>query len=270
MIPLSPFNQRLTKSVQGDGAVAVITGCFCNPSHQSTAQHHRYKHMKGFLDFTPHHHQPQQVFIDCLLYARHFARCGKRKLQEKFPKDFEKGNMCPLEVSYLSLKWVTESFVKGDKRNSFYKEKWSKKKKRKEKWSRPMCIVRLLCVQFLPNVRKWCHHNYSTTWWPSGCGRSNLQHCTSTSFLSPDVLRHPCLLILPRPALPIPVGKMFLQSCPLLSHKMWRLDRNVLKKICTFEKGSVSPKSVRVKTNAIVSGRKKTELYEHKISVCLC
>lgn len=60
--------------------------------------------MKVFLDFTPHHHQPQEVFTAHLLYAGHFARCGKGKLEEKFPKDFEKGSTCPLEISYLSLK----------------------------------------------------------------------------------------------------------------------------------------------------------------------
>lgn len=250
MIPLSPFNQRLTKSVQGDGAVAVITRCFCNPSRQSTAQHRRYKHVKGFLDFTPHHHQPQQIFIYRLLYAGHFARCGKGKLEEKFPKDFEKGSMCPSEVSYLSLKWVTESFVKGDKCNSFYKEKWS----------RPTCTVRLLCVQFWLNAGKWCHHNYSTEWWPSRCREAKPSAvCIDIPLvaLSPDSAPNPrhC-------------QTQWVKCChsPALHSATkcedWIYECFEVKKMCTFEKGSGSPKFVtqRVKTTAMVSERKKNSM----------
>lgn len=75
-----------------------------NPSHPSIAQHRHYKPMKGFLNFTPCHHQPQQVFIDCLLEAGHFARDGRGSAEEKFPQDFEKGHICTLEGSYLPLK----------------------------------------------------------------------------------------------------------------------------------------------------------------------
>lgn len=104
MIPLLPFNQRLAKSVQGDEAIAVIIDVSGNPSHQSIAQHRHYKHMKGFLNFTPHHHQPQKIFIDCLVYAGHFAGYRKGKLEEKFPRNLEKDHICTLEASYLPLK----------------------------------------------------------------------------------------------------------------------------------------------------------------------
>lgn len=60
------------------------------------------KYMKGFLNFTLHRHQPQQIFIDCLLYVGHLL--GARKENLKFPKDFERGKIYTLEVSYLSLK----------------------------------------------------------------------------------------------------------------------------------------------------------------------
>lgn len=45
------------------------------------ARHRRYEHMKGVLDFIPHHHQLQRTFTDGLLHAGRFVRCGKGKLE---------------------------------------------------------------------------------------------------------------------------------------------------------------------------------------------
>lgn len=57
------------------------------------AQYRRYKHMKGVLDFIPHHHLPQRIFTDCLRDAA--------KENWKFPKDFEEGHRYTLEVICL-------------------------------------------------------------------------------------------------------------------------------------------------------------------------
>lgn len=61
------------------------------PHAWSDAQRRHYQHMKGFLNFTPDHHQPQQIFIDWLLCAGNLARCRRRKPGEKFPPRIWKG-----------------------------------------------------------------------------------------------------------------------------------------------------------------------------------
>lgn len=93
-----PFNQRLSKSARGDRAAAVIIDVSGNPG--TNLLHSKY--MKGFLSFTLRRHQPQQIFIDCLLYVGRLL--GARKENLKFPKDFERGKIYTLEVSYLPLK----------------------------------------------------------------------------------------------------------------------------------------------------------------------
>lgn len=182
MIPLSPFNQRLPQSERGDGAVRVIVGYFRRPPHPKLS-HSLAVRTTGEASSISllHHHQPQNVFIDCLLCAGYFAGCRKGKL-EISPR-FWIGAHLYLEVSYLLLKWVTESFVKGHKRSRFYKEKWS----------RLTGIVRLLCGQFLPNAGKRCRYNYSTAHCLSQYGKTKpAAACTACLWqpFSPDFPQH--------------------------------------------------------------------------------
>lgn len=140
-----PFNQRLTK---GDEAVAVIIPDVSgSPSHQSIAQHHHYKPWKSFLNFSPRHHQAQ-IFIDCLLYSGHSARCGEGKV-ERASEGFWKGAHLYLR-SKLS---ASEMSLKGKETNAVALIK----KSGPDQWAPSDCSA---CN--FGQCRKWCHHSYST------------------------------------------------------------------------------------------------------------
>ena len=106
MIPLSQFNQRLAKSVRGDGTPAAIIDASGSPSRPIRSAARPLSTHERLPQF---HSWSSSATTDIYWLAVVRRKCGqvlrKKNWARKYPKDFEKGKRGTIKASDLQPKW---------------------------------------------------------------------------------------------------------------------------------------------------------------------